>query len=360
MNKKIVAQNETVVIGADVHAKKHVVTVKFNDQIKGTKHLAPNPDAWRSFLSRFPGCLIHVVYESGPQGYNLFDWLTNMQMDNGATIKVYVAPPAQVPKVPGKKVKTDKRDSIALILAFETGSFRPVVVPERMTREQRELTRTRDQTKNMQKRIKNQLLSMLKFHGVQYCEKGKWSRKWLKQLNANVKACDTTGCLLVAFKTKLDLFHSITKTLQELDKRIFETMQSGNDRCAQTARKIEQLPGIGWFSASIIAAEVADFRAFDNSAAFASYVGIVPSEHSSGETTRRGHITKAGNRRLRCIFVQCAWAWIRRDEQARRQFNRIRMGKQDRSRIAITAMARKLAVKTYHKVVSQPPTTIAA
>lgn len=358
MSKRIVAQNETVVIGADVHMNKHVVTVKVGREIAGTSHLSPNPEAWRTFLKRFPGCEIHVVYESGPQGYNLHDWLTEMNGENGTKIYVYIAPPALVPRAPGKKVKTDKRDTIGLIQAHEMSSFRPVVVPDRAAREERELTRTRDQMKNMQKQIKNQIHGMVKFHGVRYPECGRWSRAWLAQLEMNIQAMDTTGCLYFAFKIKLDLYEATKKAIAALDKNIYAMTREGS--CADTAQKIEQFRGIGWFSAAIIATEVADFHSFDNSDAFASYIGVVPRESSSGETTRRGRITKAGNRRLRRIFVECAWVWIRYDDEARRQFNKIKMGKPERARIAITAMSRKLAVKVYHRVVHGPPLEKAA
>ena len=359
MRKKIVAQNETVVVGADVHMNKHVVTVKAGGEVKGTNHLAPTPEAWRSFMKRFPGCQVNVVYESGPQGYNLHDWLTHMNPDKETQVHGYIAPPAHVPKAAGKHVKTDKRDSLSLIQAFEMKSFRPVVVPDRASREERELVRTREQVKNMHKRIKNQIHGMMKFHGVQYPECGAWSSAWLAQLEMNVKAVDTTtGCLYFAFKAKLDMYRSTLETIKDLDKKIFEMTKKSN--CAATAQKIEGLTGIGWSSAAVIATEVADFTAFDNSAAFASYTGLVPRENSSGETTRRGHITKAGNRRLRHLFVECAWAWVRFDEDARRQYNRIKMGKPERARIAITAMARKLAVKTYHVVVNSPPLENAA
>ena len=80
MNKKIVAQNVTVLVGVDVHTASHVVTVKVAGQeMAGTCRLSPCREAWRSFLRRFPGCELHVVYESGPHGYNLHDWLVELR-----------------------------------------------------------------------------------------------------------------------------------------------------------------------------------------------------------------------------------------------------------------------------------------
>jgi len=350
MNKKIVAQNRTVFIGADVHTRKHVVSVKTGREILGTCNLSPNPDAWRSFLKRFPGCELHAIYESGPHGYNLYDWLTGMNGENGQAVHVAIAPPALVPKAPGKRVKTDKRDSKALITAFEMDSFRPVVVPDKQKREERELIRTRNQAKAEDKRLKNQIHGMVKFHGIEYPYGIRWSDKWVQQLAANAKAADTTGNLVFALKLKLKLLGEMKKAVAALDKRIERLYAKG--ACSEVAQKLTVLTGIGKLSAVIIATEVADFGAFDNSDAFASYVGVVPGEDSSGETTRRGHITRAGNRRLRWIFVECAWIRIRHDPEAKRIYHRIKMGKKDRSRIAIVAVARRLAVKAYHQVVN--------
>lgn len=358
MYKKIVAQNVTVLIGVDVHTTSHVVTVKVAGQegVAGTCTLSPNREAWRSFLKRLPGCELHVVYESGPHGYNLHDWFVELREEyEGGAIFVYIAPPAMVPKAPGRKrMKTDKRDSVSLIHAFQTKSFRPVVAPDRASREERELVRTREQMMRMRTQLKNRIHGMMKFHGVEYPEQGaKWGGKWLEQLAANVKAADTTGCLYYAFGVKLKMLKEAAEVIARLDKRIARLYKKG--RCGETARKLGELTGVGCLSAVTIATEVADFAAFDNSSAFASYVGLVPGETSSGESIRRGRITRAGNRRLRWIFTECAWSWVGHDPEAKRVFNRIRAGKHERSGIAIVAMARRLAVKAYHQVVSGPP-----
>lgn len=234
MNKKIVAQNRTVLIGVDVHTTSHVVTVKVPGQegVAGTCRIAPNREAWRSFLKRLPGCDLHVVYESGPHGYNLHDWLTELREEfEGGAISVYIAPPAQVPKAPGRKrMKTDKRDSASLIQAFETKSFRPVVVPDRAAREEREIVRTRDQLMRMRTRLKNMIHGLAKFHGIEVPARGtKWSGKWIEQLAANVKAADTTGDLNYAFKMKLKMYKEVTAQISLMTLIVLIT--SANASC---------------------------------------------------------------------------------------------------------------------------------
>ena len=353
MIKKIVAQNVKVVIGADVHTKKHVVRAKIGDEITKAVNISPNKAAWESYLERFPGCEIHVIYEAGQNGYNLYDMLMGMNGKNGWKIQVHIAPPALVPQAPGnRRKKTDKRDSLRLIQAYEMNSFRPVVVPDKAQREERELVRTMGQIKKMNKTLKNEIHSLLKFHGIDYAPPKTWSEKWIKGTRAAVAEADTTGDLLFSFETKLGLLQDIWRRMEEAHSRIGKLNREG--KCGETAAKLEKLTGIGAYSATLIATEVVDFHAFDNSDAFASYVGVVPGEDSSGERVRRGHITRAGNRRLRWIFVECAWNWIKYDPAAKAVYNRIKAGKKERAQLAIVAMARRLAVKAYHQVVSAP------
>ncbi len=351
MSKRIIAQDETVLVGVDVHTRSHVVTVKVGKEIRERCTLSPRADAWRSYLKRFPGCELHIVYESGPHGYTLHDSLGAMNGVNGQAIHVYIAPPANVPKAPGKKrVKTDTRDSLALIQAFECGSFAPVVVPDKAARAERELTRAKEQMTREATRLKNRVHAMIKFHGIDYPEAKIWSEAWEKELLAGAGAVDPAGTISYVFQLKLKLLKDIQQTIAGIKNRIKSLYKSGAR--SRIAKSLQKHTGIGIESAMAIAAEVANFHAFRNSDAFASYTGLVPSAHNSGETEHSGPITKEGNRRLRRIFVECAWTWVRFDPDAARRFAalKIRRG----ARRAIVAMARRMAVRVYHIAVALP------
>jgi transposase len=360
MSKKIIAQNEQVVIGADVHTRKHVVTARTADgEYHGAAHIHPSRAAWEEYLGKFPGCRIHVAYEAGPHGYNLHDWICGIRKESGVDVNVEIAPPAHVPKVPGKKsVKTDKRDSRDLIYAVEMKSFEAVVVPDRRRREERQVLRTRQALVEQRTQLENQIHGAIKFHGIQPPEGNAFTKKWLRPLRGGIAERDTTGCLCLALDALLSVLESIDKQIAILDRQVKRIIEEG--ACGETARKIRELTGIGDISAATIAVEVAGFAAFRNSEAFASYVGLVPGESSSGDSTRRGRITRAGNSRLRRIFVECAWAWLRYDASARKIFFRIMGGKDERKNTAIVALARRLAVKVYHRVVNGPPERAAA
>jgi len=350
MSKEIVAQNRTVMIGVDVHTRSHVVAVKVGREIVDRCTLSPAPKAWQTYMKKFPGCEVHVIYESGPQGYNLHDWLEQMKGQEGQAIFVYIAPPAMIPQAPGKKrVKTDRRDSLRLIQAFESGSFRPVVVPDKATRAERELVRTRDQAKKDARRLKCRIHGFVKFHGVMYPPFTQWTDEWERELLSNAKAVDPTGDLHFTLKAKFRMLRDTEKVVASIEKRIDRLYRSG--ACSKLAQRIMEHKGIGKTTAVVIATEVADFKAFDNSDAFASYTGLVSGARGTGDTMHQGPITKEGNRRLRWVFVECAWVWVRCDPAAALKFERLKAKRGTRK--AIVAMARRLAVRVYHHVVSE-------
>ena len=343
--KKIVAQNEKVVMGVDVHTRSHVVAVKVGRELVQRVTLSAQAKAWRRYLERFPGCELNVVYESGPHGYNLYDWLMELDGIEGRRIHVHVAPPSMIPQAPGKRgVKTDRRDSVRLIQAWETASFRPVVVPEKRQRCERELVRTRDQLKKDSKRLKCRIHAMVKFHGLHYPAQRMWTPQWADELVKIADCADPSGALGCALKAKLDMHASIMDTLATLEKKIVSTCAAGP--CARVAEAVMEHKGIGTTAASVIATEVADFAAFDNSGSFVSYTGLAPGARCSGETRHLGPITKAGNRRLRWVFIECAWIWIRYDTDARLMYEKLKIGRG--SRKAIVATARRMAVNVYH------------
>jgi len=346
MIKKIVAQDKQVVVGVDVHTNKHVVTCKIDGEFTKTVHLKPEAKEWEKFIGRYPGCEMEVVYEAGLTGYNLYDWLEGLNGLNGTKITPCVAPPAKIPKASGDRVKTDKRDTISLIHALESRSFKPVVVPDRAQREERELVRERERVLDDVRAMKNGIHGFLKFHGVEYAKKGLWSAKWIEDVKEAVAQRDTTGYLKQVFAVKLEMLRHLQKCLVALHKSVKRLFKEG--ACALVAQAIARADGVGWLSAITIAVETPDFLAFKNSEAFASFTGTVPSENSSGDRVRRGAITRAGNRHIRRVLTECAWVWIKQAPEAAARYRKIKAGKDNRKKTAIVAMMRRLAVKIFH------------
>jgi transposase len=348
MNKKIVAQNKQVLVGVDVHVNKHVVTCKIDGVHTGTVHLRPNhPRDWENFIGRFPGCDMKIVYEAGLTGYNLYDLLTGLNGLNMTRIDALVAPPAKIAKAPGDRVKTDKRDSKRLLDALEVGNFKPVVVPTRAQREERALVRERERIVGDIKRMKNEIHGFLKFHGIPYARIGLWSASGLEAAQAAVaQRAAKDDCLAQIMAAKIELLRLLMAQLVRFNKSVRRLFKEGD--CAFVAQAIARQTGVGLLSAVTMAVETPDFLAFRNSEAYASYTGTVPSENSSGDSVSRGGITHVGNRHIRRVLTECAWAWIRRDKDAAAMFRKIRAGSEKRTKTALVAMMRRLAVRVYH------------
>ena len=359
MSKKIIAQDSEIVIGVDVHTDSHVIAVKEGTQIVDRYSIKGSiKEEWAKYLKRFPGCTMHVVYEAGPHGYNLHDFLAQLNEQCGYEISVYIAPPSMIPEAPGRKrVKTDRRDAVKIIQAFETGSFCPVVVPDPEQRACRQLVRERERIKKDANRLKNRIHGMIKFHGLDYPEKPlRWSNPWMKELLGQAKKMDRTETIYTTLNAEFKMLRTALQLQDKIQKRIGKVLCEGKKK--ELYQKLTMQTGIGPVTAATIATEVADFKAFKNSDSFASYTGLVSGARGSGKVMHLGPITKVGNRRLRWAFVESAWTWVRYDQEAKLRFEMLksRMG----ARKAIVAMARRLAVKVYHQIVNGAlPTPVA-
>ena len=286
MNKKIVAQNSEVMVGVDVHTDSHVIAVKKDKAIIERFRMRGTREEWQGYLEKFPGCTMHVIYESGPNGYNLHDCLQELNGEGGREIFVYIAPPSMIPEAAGKKkVKTDRRDAEKLIRAFESGDFRPVVVPDEQQRAQRQLVREREKIKKEINRIKNRIHGMIKFHGLEYPEEKLWSGDWKKKVMEQAKKKDGAGHIHFVFKMEWGMLEAYEKLQRGVEKRMVKMMREG--KCKELCDKLMRQTGIGAVSAAIIATEVADFEAFDSSDNFASYTGLVSGARGTGKVIDR-------------------------------------------------------------------------
>lgn len=318
MSKRIIAQNEEIVIGVDVSDRKHnaaVVRVKGGELIEDNE-VKPDYESWRKYLEKFPGCAVTVVYESGPQGYNLYDAIRRLGRE-----AVVIAPVKHV------GVKTDKRDARAIAHDYLAGRAKAVTVPDVWKREARQVLRLRAQYMKDLVRVKNRTSSLIRFHGL-IGRLAPWRKSAVSDhLKFCLAALDATEEFLV-------------KMIRMVDNKIEQIATEPQLR--PTVEKLTRIKGIGVQTALEIALEVADIGKFKTSAEFASYTGLCPGEWSSGETRRQGHITRRGPGRLRGALVRSAWTLVRCDAEEKKRFQTLaaRAGKKR----AIVATARRLAV----------------
>lgn len=320
MSRKIIAQNEEVVIGVDVHDKSHSVAVlgMKREILAQMKFDSVTILAWERLFGSLPGCKTTVVYEAGPLGYTFCDMIREMGRK-----AVVVAPQKHVGP------KTDKRDALQTGYDYLSGRASEVTVPEWEQRLDRQVVRLRDKLLEKRKQMANMLKSMWKGFGFE---------TQIQRTHA-----DSEGTLNKCAET-------MGKVIQELDERIEDLEKemkkiSMKEKWSGEIAAINKISGVGWLTAVEMRLQVADIGAFGNSGKFASYIGLCPGEWSSGESRRVGGITKRGPGRLRGLLVQCAWARIRCDADSKKRFEEL--SKRRGKRRAIVAIARRLAVEIY-------------
>jgi transposase len=284
----------------------------------------------KKLMERYSGFKICAVYEAGPFGYTLYDWLASQG------VEVMVAAPSKLPVSPGDRVKTDKRDARRLAQLLSSGLLRGVTVPERQKREDRDLLRTRSQMVDQRRRIYQQIQSKLRFHGITIRCRSVVTRK-NREMILNYPGMGSS--LREAFEYLLDCYDHYTERL----KRIRQAVLSLSEREAYRGgvKILKDIPGVGVLTALSFLLELPDMRNFDSNQKVGSYLGLTCSEYSSGESQHQGRITRCGNSQMRWLLVQSAWKLIERDPAMKKSYERIKRRRGGKR--AVIAVARKLS-----------------
>lgn len=242
---------------------------------------------------------LRVCYEAGPTGYELQRLLTSMG------VACVVVAPSLIPKQPGNRVKTDRRDALRLAELFRAGELTPVWVPGEEDEALRDLVRAREDAKEDLLRAKHRMRKFLLRHGIDNPPGVRpWSpkyRTWLKGLEFGSSALRAT------FDEYRLSIEEIEGRVRRLESEIHE--QAEKSVHAPVIKALETFRGIRETAAVTMVAEVGKFSRFRKASQVMGYSGTVPSEHSSGARTHRGKITKTGNNHLRRILIECAWSY---------------------------------------------------
>lgn len=286
-------------VGLDVHKASIAVAVASSSGEPEDHGQIPNePAAIRKLFERLgdPDTRLTVAYEAGPTGYALHRQLT------AAGIECIVVAPSLVPVKPGERIKTDRRDAAKLARLLRSGDLTPVWVPDEAAEALRDLVRARDDAKADQLRARHRLSKFLLRRGV-FPPAGvaAWSRAhdaWIEGLTMREPADQ------VVLNDYRDVALAAAERVKKLEAALHRLATLGPQ--AQLIAALQAIRGIGFVSAVTIAAEAGDLRRFPSARHFMAYVGLVPSEWSSGPTRHRGRITKTGNRLIRHVLGQAA------------------------------------------------------
>jgi transposase len=318
---------KTIFVGMDVHKKTYSVTAICDGAIVKRDTLKADPETLIAYLKkRFGSGQIKTAYEAGFCGFHLHRCL------EAAGIKNLVVHAAGI-EISNSKVKTDKRDSLKIAAHLSEGKLRSVHIPTVKQEDYRTITRLRDTFCKERSRIGNQIKSLLFLHGLIPADnKKKVSQKWIKGLSKY----EMLPGVRFAIEKFVDMWLEFNTKIKEIDMEIKK--QAIEDRAID--EMYQAASGIGPTSARVLANELGNLQQFKNERQLFSYIGLTPSEHSSGEHTRQGHITKQGKPIVRKILVQVAWVAIRYDKELQIIYERI--AAKSGAKRAIVAIARRL------------------
>jgi transposase len=300
----------------------------------------------------FPDQRVAFVYEAGPTGFGLYDDL----VANHHTCLVVA--PSMVPTAPGQRVKTNRLDSKKLSIGLRGGQLSSIHVPSAAYRELRHLVQLRDTQVEQLRATKCRIKSLLLYEGIPFPdENGRWSGDVLRELA--VLPCNPT------VRFKLDqLIDALGFHFQSAAKVQKQMRQFCNQdpELRQCISLLMSLPGIGAITATHALARLGDWREIKNVRQIAGFLGLVSSEHSTGDKQNRGSITRNGDSHLRNKLIQCAWTAIRKDPELREFYRNVyqRQPKKIAPRKAIVAVARKLTTRMYAVLKEQRPYVIRA
>ena len=302
-------EKQVLFVGIDVHKKTYHVTGVWEDgREEFTKSMPADKEILVKYLDRWRLSRIFAVYEAGYFGYALHDYL----IEHGIECKV--TPPSLVPGEYGNRVKTDRRDSRKLAMYCAKGFLKGVYVPTVEERSHRQVIRTRRQLVNDRIRKQNQIKSFLTQYGIPLPDVvGKWSKQYMEKLN----------CLRLRDRWLQKSFTELIRAYEFVDGQIEEQTNllkelAKEERYRDRVVILRSIPGIGIISAMEMLLELQDVERFSTADQLAAYVGLTPSQYSSGDRIRMGRITRIGKQHLRALLIEAAWIFVRKNASAKR------------------------------------------
>jgi transposase len=321
-------------VGLDVHKDSIDVCVAEEGRRAEVRHygvIRGDLDALDKLLRtlRAPARRLRFVYEAGPCGFGIQRHLTAQGED------CVVVSPSHIPKRSGDRIKTDRRDANALARLHRAGELTAIHVPTADDEALRDLVRAREDAVGVSTQAKHRLKAFLLRQGRRYMGRAGWTlpyRRWLADLSF------PSTPQHVALQEYRDTIDEAEGRVDRLTGQLRQLVPTW--RWAALVEALQALRGVSFVTAAGLVAEVGDLRRFDHPRELMAYLGLVPSEHSSGPSVRRGAITKAGNPHARRLLAEAAWAY-----QGRPHIGRAMLARQEGLPKAVRALAWKAQLR---------------
>jgi transposase len=335
--------NKELFVGLDVHGNSWSSKILVEGIVQ-SYNCPADPSHLRNHLrEKYPNAKVKIAYEAG-----CFGFVTKEYFDKEG-LSCIVVNPADIPTSHKDKVsKTDARDSLKVALALKGGMLQGIYHPDKDAQEARSLLRRREDLVRKSTRVKNQIKSMLKFFGIaepeEFSQKAtKWSKAFIKWLSGIKFKTSSGNIQMASYLRELEFLKAEKKDIQ---KHLAELMKS--DRYKEESQILASMPGIGGVAAATILLEVDNFARFESTDKYVSFLGLIPTEHSSGEKQKTGNLIRRCNKPLRKVYIEAAWTAIRYDPAMKEYFaEKIKTMKKTK---AIICVARKLASRTMYLV----------
>ncbi len=311
-------EGQVVFAGIDVHKRSWTVSIRMNDMALRTFSMEPSPEKLGKLLRRdYPGAEYKSAYEAGFCGFHIHERLTSLGIDN------IVVNPADVPTTHKEKTtKTDRVDSRKLAKSLEHGQLTGIYVPDGMALQLRQLCRGREREVSRRTQLQNRIKGQLTFLGIPVPpdnELKHWSGGFIKHLE---DVCSNRGLPgLDAIKFNLDALKDVRQRVLSMTLSLRGYLKAHPD-WEPVLKNMMTIPGIGFITAATLYTEIVDINRFRTLEQLASYVGLVPSCHSSGEHESSGHVTVRQNKRLRHLLIEASWIAVRNDPALTMSFNK--------------------------------------
>jgi transposase len=302
---------KTVFAGIDVHKKTYSVTCICEDIKVKSDTLRATPETLVNYLNKyFKNAQIKTAYEAGFSGFVLHRHLLKEGIDSRVVHAASVEISAR------DRVKTDKRDSLKLAVQLTAGRLKGIHVPGVEREASREVSRLREKIAADKRRIGNRIKSLLYRHGlIGPDQTSVVSWKWLRE----VQGYDCHPSVKLCVNTLITQWGELANQLTTLELELAK--QAQGDKELEVV--YQSTPGIGPIHARVLANELGNMEQFKNEKQLFSFTGLTPSEHSSGEHKRQGHISRQGRPLLRKTLVEASWTAIRRDKSLMAIYQRI-------------------------------------
>jgi len=321
-------------LGLDVHAE--TIAVALAEPGRGEVRslgIIPNElTAVRKLIQKLGKKNLRACYEAGPTGFALYWQLAELG------IECEVIAPTLIPKKPGDRIKTDRRDALKLARCFRAGDLTAVWVPDQAHEALRDLVRAREAAKYDQHRARQRLSKFLLRTAKRPPSGTPWTIKyveWIRALRYEHVAQEATR---IDYLAEVD--HASERILR-LEKAIDDAVKQASPTIQAVIDGLQALRGVGKLSATTMAVEIGSFSRFTTAKQLMAYCGVVPSEQSSGNSRRQGAITKTGNAHVRRVLFESAWACRHRPNLGAKLKERQR---------TLSATTNEIALKAQHRL----------